>query len=52
MDDDYETFRTGIPKSLKDDVARKLYDSLRVGMKAEQQNEMWRIILSLVEESS
>ena len=43
-DDDYETFRTGIPKSLKDDAARKLYDSLRVGMKVKkQQNEMWRI---------
>ena len=31
-DDDYDTFRSGIPKSLKDDSARKLYDSLRQGM--------------------
>ena len=44
-DDDYDTFRSGIPKSLKDDSARKLYDSLRQGMKPKkkQQNEMWRI---------
>jgi len=43
-DDDYETFRTGMPKSLKDDAARKLYDSLRKGMNVKkQQNEMWRI---------
>ena len=43
-DDDYDTFRSGIPKSLKDDAARKLYDSLRSGMRVKkQQNEMWRI---------
>ena len=43
-DDDYDTFRTGIPRALKDDSARKLYDSLRQGMKVKkQQNEMWRI---------
>ena len=43
-DDDYDTFRTGIPKSLKDDAARKLYDSLKQGMNPKkQQNEMWRI---------
>ena len=43
-DDDYDTFRTGIPQSFKDDNARKLYDSLRQGMKIKkQQNEMWRI---------
>ena len=43
-DDDYDTFRTGIPRALKDDAARKLYDSLRQGMKVKkQQNEMWRI---------
>ena len=43
-DDDYDTFRTGIPKSLKDDAARKLYDSLKQGMNTKkQQNEMWRI---------
>ena len=43
-DDDYDTFRTGMPRGFKDDVARKLYDSLRSGMKIKkQQNEMWRI---------
>jgi hypothetical protein len=43
-DDDYDTFRSGVPKALKDDAARKLYDSLRQGMKVKkQQNEMWRI---------
>ena len=43
-DDDYDTFRSGIPKSLRDDAARKLYDSLRSGMRVKkQQNEMWRI---------
>ena len=43
-DDDYDTFRSGVPKALKDDSARKLYDSLRQGMKVKkQQNEMWRI---------
>ena len=43
-DDDYDTFRTGVPKSLKDDAARKLYDSLKQGMNTKkQQNEMWRI---------
>ena len=43
-DDDYDTFRTGVPRALKDDAARKLYDSLRQGMKIKkQQNEMWRI---------
>ena len=43
-DDDYDTFRTGIPKGFKDDNARKLYDSIRKGMNVKkQQNEMWRI---------
>ena len=43
-DDDFDTFRTGIPKSLKDDAARNLYDSLKQGMNTKkQQNEMWRI---------
>jgi len=43
-DDDYDTFRTGIPKGFKDENARKLYDSIRKGMNAKkQQNEMWRI---------
>ena len=43
-DDDYDTFRTGIPKSLKDDAGRKLYDSLKQGMNPKkQQNEMGRI---------
>jgi hypothetical protein len=43
-DDDYDTFRTGIPKGFKDENARKLYDSIRKGMNVKkQQNEMWRI---------
>jgi len=43
-DDDYDTFRTGIPKGFKDENARKLYDSIRKGMNIKkQQNEMWRI---------
>ena len=44
-DDDFKTFRSGIPKALKDDAARKLYDTLKQGMKPKkkQQNEMWRI---------
>ena len=45
-DDDYDTFRSGIPKALKDDAARQLYDTLKQGMKPKkkkQQNEMWRI---------
>ena len=44
-DDDFKTFRSGIPRALKDDAARKLYDTLRQGMKPKkkQQNEMWRI---------
>ena len=43
-DDDYDTFRTGIPKGFKDENARKLYDSIRKGMNVKkQQNEMWKI---------
>ena len=43
-DDDFKTFRGGIPKALKDDAARKLYDTMRQGMNIKkQQNETWRI---------
>ena len=45
-DDDFDTFRTGIPQSLKDDRARELYAAIQKGMKLpnkKQQNEMWRI---------
>ena len=43
-DDDYDTFKTGVPKGFKDENARKLYDSIRKGMNIKkQQNEMWRI---------
>ena len=45
-DDDFDTFRTGIPQSLKDDKARELYAAIQKGMKLpnkKQQNEMWRI---------
>ena len=43
-DDDFDTFRTGIPQSLKDDKARDLYFALQKGMKIKrQQNEMWQI---------
>ena len=43
-DDDYETFRTGIPQSLKDDKARQLYAAIQKGMRIKkQQNEMWKI---------
>ena len=43
-DDDFDTFRTGIPQSMKDENARKLYTAIQKGMKIKkQQNEMWRI---------
>ena len=43
-DDDFDTFRTGIPQSFKDDKARELYSAIQKGMKIKkQQNEMWRI---------
>jgi len=45
-DDDFDTFRTGIPQSLKDDKARELYAAIQKGMKLpkkKQQNETWRI---------
>ena len=43
-DDDFDTFRTGIPQSFEDDKARELYNALRKGMNIKkQQNEMWRI---------
>ena len=45
-DDDFDTFRTGIPKALKDDRARELYAAIQKGMKMpnkKQQNETWRI---------
>ena len=43
-DDDFDTFRTGIPQSFKDDKARELYAAIQKGMKIKkQQNEMWRI---------
>ena len=43
-DDDFDTFRTGIPQSFKDDKVRELYAAIQKGMKIKkQQNEMWRI---------
>ena len=43
-DDDFDTFRTGIPQSFEDDKARELYAAIQKGMKIKkQQNEMWRI---------
>ena len=44
-DDDFKTFRSGVPRALKDDATRQLFDTLRQGMKPKkkQQNEMWRI---------
>ena len=43
-DDDFDTFRTGIPQSFGDDKARELYAAIQKGMKIKkQQNEMWRI---------
>ena len=43
-DDDFDTFRTGIPQSFNDDKARELYAAIQKGMKIKkQQNEMWRI---------
>ena len=45
-DDDFDTFRSGIPHSLKDDKARELYAAIQKGMKLpnkKQQNETWRI---------
>ena len=45
-DDDFDTFRTGIPKALKDDRAKELYFAIQKGMKMpnkKQQNETWRI---------
>ena len=43
-DDDFETFRSGVPKRMNDQNARKLYFALQKGMKIQkQQNEMWQI---------
>ena len=43
-DDDFDTFRTGIPQSMKDDNARNLYFAIQKAMKIKrQQNEMWQI---------
>ena len=43
-DDDFDTFRTGIPKSMNDQNARNLYLALQKAMKVKkQQNEMWQI---------
>ncbi len=44
-DDDFDTFRSGIPQSFKDDKAKELYNALKQGMKPKkkQQNETWRI---------
>ena len=43
-DDDFDTFRTGIPRSMNDQNARNLYLALQKAMKVKkQQNEMWQI---------
>ncbi len=43
-DDDFDTFRTGVPKSMNDQNARNLYLALQKAMKVKkQQNEMWQI---------
>ena len=43
-DDDFGTFRTGVPKSMNDQNARNLYLALQKAMKVKkQQNEMWQI---------
>ena len=43
-DDDFNTFRTGVPRSMNDQNARNLYLALQKAMKVKkQQNEMWQI---------
>ena len=43
-DDDFDTFRTGVPRSMNDQNARNLYLALQKAMKIKkQQNEMWQI---------
>ena len=43
-DDDFDTFRTGVPRSMNDQNARNLYSALQKAMKVKkQQNEMWQI---------
>jgi len=43
-DDDFETFRSGVPKRMNDQNARKLYFALQKAMNVKkQQNEMWQI---------
>ena len=43
-DDDFDTFRTGVPRSMNDQNARNLYLALQKAMKVKkQQNEMWQI---------
>ena len=41
-DDDFDTFRTGIPQSLKDDKARELYAAIQKGMKLLRGNNRMR----------
>ena len=46
MDDDYEAFRRGTPKSLDDGDTRALFDAVRTGMKMKRKKvaaEMWEI---------
>ena len=46
MDDDYEAFRRGTPKSLDDGDTRALFDAVRTGMKMKKKKvaaEMWEI---------
>ena len=46
MDDDYEAFRRGTPKSLDDGDTRALFDAVRAGMKMKKKKvaaEMWEI---------
>ncbi len=46
VDDDFEAFKRGIPKSVKDADAQSLYDAVRTGMKIKKKKvtaEVWEI---------
>ncbi len=40
---DYNTFRGGVPKTLDDENAQKLYNTIRKGMRVKESVDMWRI---------
>lgn len=43
VDNDYQTFRSGLPADLEDDAAQELYQTLRRHMKISEDYELWEI---------